>query len=178
MAPLSRRSPWRPLLLSQLKGRLIPRLRPLRLLLAWIFAAASVWVAAGLIPGVALGEPGSAFLVAAGVAVINAFLPPLIAALRLPWMLAVGFLAVLFADALALQIAADALRISRAHGVGFPPEIARLIGTDRRPANLPFKQATGRERKIAYLFGAQPVARAAREQHIMGVSGLKVGSQG
>src|SRR5687768_517037 len=86
-----------------------PRLRPLRLLLAWTFAAASVWVAAGLIPGVALGETGSAFLVAAGVAVINAVVPPLIAALRLPWMLAVGFVAVLFADALALQIAADAL---------------------------------------------------------------------
>ncbi len=86
-----------------------PRLRPLRLVVAWIIAAASVWVAAGLIPGVALEEPGGAFLVAAGVAVINAVLPPLIAALRLPWTLAVGFIAVLLVDALALQLAADAL---------------------------------------------------------------------
>ncbi len=86
-----------------------PRLRPLRLLVAWVISAASVWVAAGLVPGVELGEPGSAFLVAAGVAVLNAVLPPVIAALRLPWMLAVGFLAVLLADALALVIAADVL---------------------------------------------------------------------
>ena len=86
-----------------------PRLRPLRLLVAWVISAAAVWVAAGLVPGVELGELGSAFLVAAGVAVLNAVLPPVIAALRLPWMLALGFLAVLWADALALVIAAEVL---------------------------------------------------------------------
>ncbi len=85
-----------------------PRLRPLRLLVAWVISAASVWVAAGLVSGVSLEEPGAAFLVAAGVAVVNAILPPVIAALRLPGTLVVGFLAVLFVDALALQLAADA----------------------------------------------------------------------
>ena len=86
-----------------------PQLRPLRLVVAWLIAAASFWVAAGLVPGVGLDEPGGAFLAAAGIAVVNAVLPPIIAALRLPFMLVVGFLAVLFADALALQIAADVL---------------------------------------------------------------------
>ncbi len=85
-----------------------PRLRPLRLLVSWIVAAASVWVAAALVPGVALESSGAAFLVAAVVAIVNAFLPPLIAALRLPFTLVAGFLLVLFADAVALKLAGDA----------------------------------------------------------------------
>ncbi len=79
------------------------RLRPLRLAVAWIISAASVYVAASLIPGVSIDNPGGAFLVAAMIAVINAILPPLIAALRLPFTLLVGFLLVLFADAGALM---------------------------------------------------------------------------
>src|SRR4051812_39387138 len=86
----------------------VPRLRPLRLLVSWGIAAASVWVAAEIVPGVGLHRHGAAFLVAFLIAVLNAVLPPLIASLRLPWMLATGFLAVLFVDAAALQIAADA----------------------------------------------------------------------
>ena len=79
----------------------------IRLLVAWIVAAASVWVAAAIVPGFSLEEPGSAFLVAALVAVFNAILPPLVAALRLPAMLVVGFLLVLAVDALALILADD-----------------------------------------------------------------------
>jgi hypothetical protein len=33
-----------------------PRLRPVRLLVSWVVAAASVWVAAWLIPGVSLDQ--------------------------------------------------------------------------------------------------------------------------
>ena len=78
-----------------------PRLRPLRLLIAWMISAAAVWVAAAIVPGAHLDGYGAAFAVAAVIAVINALLPPVIAALRLPWTLAFGFLAVLLADALA-----------------------------------------------------------------------------
>ena len=76
-----------------------PRLRPLRLLVSWIVAAASVYAAA-LVPGFDLESPGAAFLVAAVIAILNAVLPPVIAALRLPFMLALGFLLVLLVDAL------------------------------------------------------------------------------
>ena len=82
-----------------------PRLRPLRLILEWAIAAASVWAAAALLPGVALERTGAAFLVAAAVAVLNAVLPPVLAALRLPFMLVTGFLVVLIADALMLLLA-------------------------------------------------------------------------
>src|SRR5207344_1816150 len=86
-----------------------PRLRPLRLLISWIVAAASIWVAAAVVPGVGLEQTGAAFVVAALVAVLNAVLPPVLAALRLPFMLIAGFLLVLFADALVLVIAHEVL---------------------------------------------------------------------
>ena len=82
-----------------------PRLGLVRTLVAWVVAAASVAVAAWLVPGVALEATGAAFLVAAVIAVLNAVLPPILAALRLPFMLALGFLLVLVADALLLLLA-------------------------------------------------------------------------
>ncbi len=86
-----------------------PRLRPLSLLVSWLVAAASVGVAAGIVPGVELNEFGGSFLVAALIAVINALLPPLVGALRLPFMLLVGFVSVLLIDAAALLIADEVL---------------------------------------------------------------------
>ena len=85
------------------------RLRPFRLLGAWIVAAASVWVAAAIVPGFTLEQVGSAFVIAAAIAVFNAVLPPLVAALPLPGTLALGFLLVLAIDALALVLADDLL---------------------------------------------------------------------
>ena len=73
---------------------------------SWIVAAASVYAAA-LIPGFDLESPGAAFLIAAIIAIFNAVLPPIIAALRLPWTLGVGFLLVLLVDAAALVLADD-----------------------------------------------------------------------
>ncbi len=84
------------------------RLRPARLVLGWVIAAAAMWVAAAIVPGVGLRGTGSAFLAAAVVAVLNALLPPLLAALRLPFMLATGFVLILLADA-ALLLAAGAV---------------------------------------------------------------------
>jgi len=86
-----------------------PRLRPLRTLLAWVVAAAAVWVAAAIVPGVALEQTGAAFVVAAVLAVLNAVLPPILAALRLPFTLIAGFLLVLLADALLLVVAHELL---------------------------------------------------------------------
>jgi uncharacterized membrane protein YvlD (DUF360 family) len=82
-----------------------PKLRPLRLVIAWAVSAAAVWVAAWLVHGVALERAGAAFIVAALIAILNAVLPPLLAALRLPFALLSGFLLVLFADAAILRIA-------------------------------------------------------------------------
>ena len=86
-----------------------PRFRPLRLAFSWALSAASLYVAAALVPGVSIGAFGGALLVAALIAVLNAVLPPVVAALRLPLTLALGFVAVLLVDALLLELASDAL---------------------------------------------------------------------
>ena len=84
------------------------RLGLLPTLVAWVVGAIAVWIAAAVVPGVGLEQSGAAFVVAALLAVLNALLPPVLAALRLPFMLVAGFLLVLFADA-ALLLAAHAL---------------------------------------------------------------------
>jgi uncharacterized membrane protein YvlD (DUF360 family) len=84
-----------------------PRLRLLRTLVSWVVAAAAVWIAAAIVPGVTLESTGAGFLVAALLAVLNAVLPPILAALRLPFTLVAGFLLVLLADALLLRLADD-----------------------------------------------------------------------
>jgi uncharacterized membrane protein YvlD (DUF360 family) len=86
-----------------------PRLGVVRLLVSWVVSAAAVAVAAWIVPNVTLDQTGAAFAVAALIAVLNAVLPPLLAALRLPFTLVVGFLLVLFADALLLKLAGDVL---------------------------------------------------------------------
>ncbi len=86
-----------------------PRFKPLRLLLSWALTAAALWVAAAILPGVDIAGAWGALAVSAIVAVINAVLPPMLAALRLPFMLALGFLLVLALDALALKLASDLL---------------------------------------------------------------------
>ena len=60
-----------------------------------------------IVPGVKIEGFVGAFIAAALIAILNAVLPPLIAALRLPYMLAVGFLLVLVLDAWMVKVAAD-----------------------------------------------------------------------
>ena len=56
-------------------------------------------VAAGILPGVRIDGFWGALVVAAVAAALNAVIPPVLAALRLPLTLVLGFLLVLFADA-------------------------------------------------------------------------------
>src|SRR3954451_20811322 len=85
-----------------------PRLRVSHLLLSWVVAAAAVAIVAALLPGIGLGRTGAAFLAAVAIAALNAILPPLLAALRLPFTLVSGFLLVLAGDALVLWLASKA----------------------------------------------------------------------
>jgi uncharacterized membrane protein YvlD (DUF360 family) len=80
-----------------------------RLLLSWAITAAALWIAAAILPGVHIDNALGALLVAAVVGALNAVLPPLLAALRLPFMVAVGFILVLALDAFVLKLASDLL---------------------------------------------------------------------
>ena len=84
-----------------------PRYHVFRALIAWAVAAASLWAAAAVLEGVTLEEEGAAFAAAFVIAALNAVLPPLVAALRLPFTLLTGFLLVLAADALLLELASE-----------------------------------------------------------------------
>ena len=94
------RPAWRP-------GR--PRLRPLRMLLSLVASALGLLAAAAIVPGVVISGFGAALIVAGVVAVLNAVVPPILAALRLPFTLLAGFVLVLAADAAILLIASDVL---------------------------------------------------------------------
>jgi uncharacterized membrane protein YvlD (DUF360 family) len=92
-----------------------PRLRPTRLVISWLLGALALLVAAGIVPGVHIDGFGGAVLAAALIGVLNALLPPLIAALRLPYTVGLSFILILLLDALLLElvaeIAPDAIRI-------------------------------------------------------------------
>ena len=83
------------------------RIRPFRLLLSWLLSAAALLIAAWAVPGVAIEGLGGAIVAAALIAILNAILPPLVAALRLPFMLLLGFLLILVLDAVMLLLVAE-----------------------------------------------------------------------
>jgi uncharacterized membrane protein YvlD (DUF360 family) len=84
-----------------------PRFKATRLLLSWLLTAAALWFAAAILPGVDVESYGGAFLMALAVAALNAVLPPLLAALRLPFTVALGFILVLLLNALVLKWGSD-----------------------------------------------------------------------
>ena len=82
------------------------RLKVFPLLASWFATGVALMVAAWALPGVDIKSFWAALGIAAIVAALNAVIPPVLAALRLPLTLVLGFLLVLIADALILQIAA------------------------------------------------------------------------
>ena len=97
-APRTHRQAWRP-------ER--PRLRPTRLVVSWLLGALALLVAGWLVPGVSITGFGGAVLVAALIGVLNALLPPVIAALRVPYTVGLSFILILLLDALLLELAAE-----------------------------------------------------------------------
>ena len=84
----------------------IPRIGLVRLLASLAVLTASVYVAALIVPGVSIDRPVAGLLVALALALLNAIIPPVLAALRLPFMVAIGFIGILLVDA-ALLLAID-----------------------------------------------------------------------
>jgi uncharacterized membrane protein YvlD (DUF360 family) len=79
-----------------------PRFRVFRLLLAWAVSALALLGAAWIVPGAHVNDFRGALAAAAVIAVLNAVLPPIVAAIRLPFVALLGFLVVLVLDALML----------------------------------------------------------------------------
>jgi uncharacterized membrane protein YvlD (DUF360 family) len=75
------------------------------LVVAWLLSAVALLVAAYLVPGAHISSLGVAIAAAAVIAGLNAVLPPVVAAVRLPFTALLGFFAVLFVDAGMLLLA-------------------------------------------------------------------------
>jgi len=84
-----------------------PRFRLIRVLVSWLVATLAVEFAAAITPGMSVHGTFGAVAAAALVAILNALLPPVVASLRLPFTLALGFVLVLLLDALMLLIVSD-----------------------------------------------------------------------
>ncbi len=82
-----------------------PRYNVFHVLISWLVAGVSVFVAAAIVPHVSVGGFTDALAAAVLIAALNALLPPIIAALRLPFTLALGFVLVLVLDAVMLLLA-------------------------------------------------------------------------
>ena len=81
-----------------------PRLKPLRLVIALLVGAVAVWFASLVLPGVHVRSFLGAIEAAAFIGILNAILPPIVAAVRLPFTLIIGFLIVLAIDVAILLI--------------------------------------------------------------------------
>src|SRR5215475_12362508 len=76
-----------------------PPIHPLRLIVSWLVSAVALLAAAYVIPPVTVNGFGGALVAALLISILNALLPPVIAAIRLPFALIAGFLLVLAVDA-------------------------------------------------------------------------------
>src|ERR1700746_3007808 len=82
-----------------------PRYNVFHVLISWLVAGASVFVAAAIVPHVSVGGFTDALAAAVLIAALNAVLPPVVAALRLPFTLALRFGIVLCPSPLMLVLA-------------------------------------------------------------------------
>src|SRR3954454_1256908 len=86
-----------------------PRWRVVPLVASWLVTGVALMIAAGLLPGVRIDDFGGALIVAAIAALLNAIIPPVLAALRLPLTLVLGFLLLLPAAAATLLLSVAAI---------------------------------------------------------------------
>jgi uncharacterized membrane protein YvlD (DUF360 family) len=84
-----------------------PRLSVVKLLVTWLIATVSLLIGCAIVPGAHVNGFGGALAAAVVIGILNALLPPIIAALRLPLTLLVGFFLILILDALILLAASD-----------------------------------------------------------------------
>lgn len=87
-----------------------PKYRIFHVLVSWLIAGVSVFIAAAIVPHVSVGSFSDALAAAVLIAALNALLPPIVAALRLPFTLALGFVLVLVLDAVSLILASHISR--------------------------------------------------------------------
>src|SRR3954453_18067114 len=101
-----------------------------RLIAVWVVTALALLLSAAILPDYSIKNFGSALAAAALIAIFNTIVPPLIAALPLPFPLLSGFLATLVVDAAMLKAAAAILGSDRmVVGSWWAALLAALVAT-------------------------------------------------
>src|SRR3954453_3470169 len=95
-----------------------PKLSPVRLVLSAILSMAATLLAAWILPGFDVNGALGAFLLVVVIALLNAIIPPVIAALRVPFTIVFGFLTCLILDAAIVWAAGNALDDVDVKGLG------------------------------------------------------------
>src|ERR1700722_2901724 len=136
-----------------------PRLNPVRLVVALLVGALAVWFASIVLSGVHVNSFLGALEAAVFIGIGNAILPPLVAAVRLPFTLVSGFLIVLAVD-VAILLIISALDPSdfKVDSFGEALLAALLIS----PASLVLQVILGVDDDDAY--SLRVIARVARRQ--------------
>src|SRR5262245_216404 len=86
-----------------------PKLSPVRVVLGVILSMIATLFAAWILPGFDVHGAAGAFFLVVLIAILNAIVPPLIAALRVPFTIVFGFVTCLVLDALIVWAAGSAL---------------------------------------------------------------------
>ncbi len=147
-----------------------PRIRPLQLLFAWLLSAAALLGAAEILPGASVRNFSGALAAALAIGVLNAVLPPLVAALRLPLTLVVGLVLVLVVDALML-LAADRITDGDLHVDSFGS--ALLVAFVASALGVVLDVLFGTNDDDMYtLRVAQRIARRSRERVLTDAPGI------
>ncbi len=84
-----------------------PKFKPVRFIVNWVTTGLAVLVTAWILPGISVEGFAGALAVAVVIGVMNALIPPLVAALRLPVMAALGFIIILLVDAAIIWAASE-----------------------------------------------------------------------
>ncbi len=147
-----------------------PQVHPLRAVARLVTNAAGLFIAALVVPGVAVESVGGALAAALLIAALNALLPPLIAALRLPFTLALGFLLVLLLDAgMVFAVARLTERTLEVHSFF----VALLVALVATAVNVALEVLLGTNDDDAYgLRVTQRIARRSRDRQVTDVPGI------
>ena len=146
-----------------------PRIELFRIVLGWLVAAAALFIATLVIPGASARGVGAIVAVAL-IAILNALLPPLVAAVRIPLTLVFGFLVILVIDPLMLLAAA---RLTRGDLIVASFWSALGVAVVASAATLVLEVVLGTNDDDTYTFRViQRIARRSRGRTVTDAPGI------
>jgi uncharacterized membrane protein YvlD (DUF360 family) len=147
-----------------------PQLGPAKVISTWLTVTFALLLAAWIVPGAHVNAFWGALVAAAVIGVLNAILPPIVAALRLPFTLLLGLVLILVLDALML-LAADSLTDGRLTVDSFWSALAVALLGSAVGVVLDVLFSTNNDETYAFRV-IQRIARSSGDQTITDAPGI------